>query len=146
MVKKVVEEKEVVGIEKKDELVELNCNDISVNKGELAEFINKETRNGVELAEWNLGILRACGEFASKGVVKGKRRRIKLVRYQGLELSMKDKREAMDWLTNRGWGKPVQAVASMVEIKETKSIEIIQKEVIQMLRKVEIPSDILGKE
>lgn len=146
MVKKVVEEKEVVGIEKKDELVELNCNDISVNKGELAEYINKETRNGVELAEWNLGILRACGEFASKGVVKGKRRRIKLVRYQGLELSMKDKREAMDWLTNRGWGKPVQAVASMVEIKETKSIEIIQKEVIQMLRKVEIPSDILGKE
>lgn len=146
MVKKVVEEKEVVGIEKKDELVELNCNDISVNRGELAEFINKETRNGVELAEWNLGILRACGEFASKGVVKGKRRRIKLVRYQGLELSMKDKREAMDWLTNRGWGKPVQAVASMVEIKETKSIEIIQKEVIQMLRKVEIPSDILGKE
>lgn len=146
MVKKVVEEKEIVGIEKKDELVELNCNDISVNKGELAEYINKETRNGVELAEWNLGILRACGEFASKGVVKGKRRRIKLVRYQGLELSMKDKREAMDWLTNRGWGKPVQAVASMVEIKETKSIEIIQKEVIQMLRKVEIPSDILGKE
>lgn len=146
MVKKVVEEKEVVGIEKKDGLVELNCNDISVNKGELAEYINKETRNGVELAEWNLGILRACGEFASKGVVKGKRRRIKLVRYQGLELSMKDKREAMDWLTNRGWGKPVQAVASMVEIKETKSIEIIQKEVIQMLRKVEIPSDILGKE
>lgn len=146
MVKKVVEEKEVVGIEKKDELVELNCNDISVNKGELAEYINKETRNGVELAEWNLGILRACGEFASKAVVKGKRRRIKLVRYQGLELSMKDKREAMDWLTNRGWGKPVQAVASMVEIKETKSIEIIQKEVMQMLRKVEIPSDILGKE
>lgn len=139
MVKKVVEEKEVVGIEKKDELVELNCTDISVNKGELAEYINKETRHGVELAEWNLGILRACGEFASKGVVKGKRRRIKLVRYQGLELSMKDKREAMDWLTNRGWGKPVQAVASMVEIKETKSIEIIQKEVIHMLKKVELP-------